>query len=143
MSKTVKLTECFGPAYYDMFYDLEARNNMVYWLEGGRGSLKGSTAYLYTIFDLTRDAENGVITHAVGLRKVGATIKDSVFNNFLWAINKLGVRDSWDYTVNPMKIWHKKNGNTILFRSCANQRDFEKIKSLKFEKGYCKIAIFK
>jgi PBSX family phage terminase large subunit len=141
-SINVSLTDCFGPAYYEIFHDVEARNNMIYWLKGGRGSLKGSFAYLYTIFDLTRDAENGVVTHAVGLRKVGLTIRDSVFTNFLWAINKLGLKDSWDYTISPMKFFHKKTGNTILFRGCANQRDFEKIKSLKFEKGYCKIAIF-
>lgn len=140
--KKVSLTDCFGPAYYELFHDVEARNNMTYWLKGGRGSLKGSFAYLYTIFDLTRDAENGIITHAVGLRKVKDTIRDSVFANFLWAINKLGLKDSWDYTISPMKIWHNKTGNTILFRSCVNQRDFEKIKSLKFEKGYCKIAVF-
>ena len=140
--KKIYLTDCFGPAYYELFHDVEHRNHMTYWLQGGRGSLKGSFAYLYTIYDLTRDAENNIVTHAVGLRKVGATIRDSVFNNFLWAINKLGLKDSWDYTISPMKIFHKKTGNTILFRSCANQRDFEKIKSLKFEKGYCKIAIF-
>jgi phage terminase large subunit len=142
MSDIISLVDCFGPAYYDVFYDIEKRNHMMYWFKGGRGSLKGSTAYLYTILDLTRDAENGIVTHAVGLRKVGATLRDSVFTNFLWAINKLGLRSSWDYTISPMKIFHKINGNTILFRSCANQRDFEKIKSLKFEKGYCKIAVF-
>jgi PBSX family phage terminase large subunit len=138
----INLTDCIGPAYYEMFHDIEARKHSTYWLKGGRGSLKGSFAYLYTILDLTRDAENGIMTHAVGMRKVKETIRDSIFTNLLWAINKLGLSDLWDFTVNPMKIWHVNNGNTILFRGCANQKDFEKIKSLKFEKGYCKIAIF-
>jgi phage terminase large subunit len=140
--KTINLDECFGPGYYEMFHDLEQRNHMVYWLQGGRGSLKGSTAYLYTIFDLTRDAEQGILTHAVGLRKIKDTIRDSIFSNLLWAIDKLGLSHLWSYTTSPMKIYHKKNGNSILFRGCANKQDFEKIKSLKFQTGYCKIAIF-
>ena len=140
--KTIKFADLIGPMYYEMFHSIEAEEKMTYWLKGGRGSLKGSFAYLYTILDLTRDAEAGVKTHAVGLRKVKDTIRDSIFTNLIWAINMLGLQGIWDFTVSPMKIWHVKTGNTILFRGCANQRDFEKIKSLKFEEGYCKIAIF-
>lgn len=140
--KNVRIADCIGPAYYEMFHSVEAREKMTYWMKGGRGSLKGSFAYLYTIFDLTRDAEQGIKTHAVGLRKVKDTIRDSIFTNLLWAINMFGLQGVWDFTVNPMRIWHIGNGNSILFRGCANQRDFEKIKSLKFEEGFCKIAIF-
>lgn len=140
--KNINLTDCIGPAYYEMFHDIEQRKHMIYWLKGGRGSLKGSFAYLYTILDLTKDAENKIMTHAVGLRKIKDTIRDSIFTNILWAINKLGLSHLWDFTISPMKIFHIKNGNSILFRGCANQKDFEKIKSLKFEKGYCKFAIF-
>jgi phage terminase large subunit len=106
-----------------------------------RGSLKSSTAFLYSIFNLTRDAQNGEITHCVALRKVKDTIRGSIFQNFLWAIDKLQLNNVWDYTISPMRIFHP-NGNEIVFRGCANQKDFEKIKSIKFEKGYCKIIVF-
>ena len=129
--KNVRIADCIGPAYYEMFHSVEAREKMTYWMKGGRGSLKGSFAYLYSIFDLTRDAEQGIKTHVVGLRKVKDTIRDSIFTNLLWAINMFGLQGVWDFTVNPMRIWHIGNGNSILFRGCANQRDFEKIKSLK------------
>lgn len=87
----------------------------------------------------------GKYTHAVGLRKIKDTIKDSVFTNFLWAIDMLGVGQFWNYTTNPMRMWTgptKAPVNTILFRGSANQRDYEKIKSIKFKKGYCKHILY-
>lgn len=138
---TIKLTDVIGPAFYDLFWDIEENKYIHYVLNGGRGSLKSSTAFLYSIFNLTRDAQNGDITHCVALRKVKDTIRGSVFQNFLWAIDKLKLNNVWDYTISPMRIFHP-NGNEIVFRGCANQKDFEKIKSIKFEKGYCKIIIF-
>jgi len=136
----VSLTKCIGPAYYDMFWDIEENKHLHYLMKGGRGSLKSSFAYIYTIFSMTRDAMEGKTTHCVALRKVKDTIKDSVFENLLWAIDILGLSRFWSFTKNPMKIWFKNN--TILFRGCANQRDYEKIKSIKFKKGYCKYALF-
>jgi len=131
-----------GPNYFNVYHDIEQRNNLMYWFKGGRGSLKGSFVYLYTIKELQKDAIDGQKTHAIGLRKVKDTIRDSVFTNLIWAINTLKLQSEWRYTTSPMKIWNVRNGNSILFRGCANQQDFEKIKSLKFEEGYCKIAIF-
>jgi phage terminase large subunit len=140
--KIIKIADVIGPAYYETFHVLEKKEKHICWLKGGRGSLKGSFVYLYTIFDLSRDALNGIDSHCVALRKVKDTIRDSIFNNLIWAIDVLNLNDMWDYTTNPMKIWNLENGNTILFRGCNNQRDFEKIKSLKFKTGFCKIAIF-
>jgi PBSX family phage terminase large subunit len=124
---------------------MERKKHLHYWFKGGRGSLKSSYVHLYTIFDLTRDFLQGKNTHALGLRKVKDTIKDSVFTNFLWAIDMLGLNDIWHYTTNPMRIYtgtSKNPQNTILFRGAANQGDYQKIKSIKFKKGYCKHIIF-
>ena len=38
----IKLTDCIGPAFYDMHYDIEERNHTYYDLTGGRGALKSS-----------------------------------------------------------------------------------------------------
>ena len=94
----INLTNCIGPAYYDIFHDMEQRKNVHYWFKGGRGSLKSSYAHIYAIWDLTRDYLAGKHTHAVGLRKIKDTIKDSVFTNFLWAIDVLNVGQFWNYT---------------------------------------------
>lgn len=136
----ISLKNCIGPAYYDLFWDIENKNHLHYFLKGGRGSLKSSFAYLYTVFAMTRDAMNSDITHCVALRKVKDTIKDSIFENLLWAIDILGLSRYWQFTKTPMKLWFKDN--TILFRGCANQRDYEKIKSMKFKVGSCKYVLF-
>jgi len=140
MMPEIKLTNVIGGSYYEMFHDIENSRHLHYWMKGGRGSLKSSFAFIYTIYRLTQQALQGNIRHAVAMRKVKDTIKDSVFSNLLWAIDVLGLNDYWHYTTNPMKLWFKEN--TILFRGAANKRDYEKIKSIKFEKGYCEIALF-
>lgn len=141
-TKVIKLRDIISSNYYKMAELIKKRKYMFYLLKGGRGSLKGSFVYIMTILILTIDAESGIDTHAVALRKVKETIRDSCFANLIWAIHLLNLHNVWECTVSPMKIWHKKNGNCILFRGCANQKDYEKIKSIKFKKGYCKIAIF-
>ncbi len=140
--KIVKLSELISSNFYSMAKMVQNNEYLFYLLKGGRNSSKGSFAYIMTILILTIDAEKGIDTHAVALRKVKETIRTSCFVNLLWAIDLLGLNDIWDSTVSPMRIWHKKNDNSILFRGCANQKDYEKIKSIKFKKGYCRIAIW-
>jgi phage terminase large subunit len=134
------LSKLIGPAFYKVFWSCEELKYNHIWLKGGRGSLKSSFVYLYVVYAMTKDANNREITNCVALRKVKETIKDSVFSNFIWAIEMLGLNGIWKYTTSPMRIWYKDS--EILFRGCSNRQDFEKIKSIKFHKGYCKFAIF-
>jgi len=136
----INLTECIGPAYYEVFHDLEQDRHFQYWFAGGRGSLKSSFVFIYVIYKMTMDALNGESTHCVALRKIKDTIKDSIFVNLLWAIDLLGLSGHWKYTVTPMKLQFRDS--TILFRGCANKHDYEKIKSIKVRKGYIKHGIF-
>lgn len=136
----IKLSSLIGPAYNNVFLDLKSNKNTHYVFKGGRGSLKSSFVFLYTIWAMTYDNLNGDITHCVALRKVKDTIRESLYENFIWAIDLLGLTDYWTATVSPMKL--KFNGSTILFRGCANKNEYQKIKSIKFSKGYCKYAIF-
>jgi len=89
---------------------------------------------------MTVDAKEGRTTHCVALRKVHNTIMDSIYSNLVWAINILQLNNLWKLTVNPLKL--QCGDNTILFRGCANLKDFEKIKSIKFNKGSCQYAIY-
>lgn len=138
----INLTDCIGQSYYKVFWDIEDNKNLHYFFKGGRGSLKSSFVFIYIIWAMTRDYLNGEVTHTVGLRKVKDTIKDSIFNNLLWAIEILGVGDLWEFKNTPMRIYLKDGGGEIIFRGCANQRDYEKIKSIKFKKGKVKYAVF-
>lgn len=73
--------------------------------------------------------------NAVVLRKISNTLKDSVFNQILWAIDKLGVNQYWQITKSPLELTYLPYGNRILFRGSD---DPQKLKSTKFIKGYCK-----
>lgn len=85
-----------------------------------------------------RDFQNGEHSNCVALRKISVTCRDSVYANFLWAISVLGVEDYWECKRSPLEIVYTPSGQQILFRGSANNKDFEKIKSIKFIKGYCK-----
>lgn len=73
--------------------------------------------------------------NAVVLRKISNTLKDSVFNQLLWAIEKLGVEQYWTITKSPLELTYIPYGNKILFRGSD---DPQKLKSTKFRKGYCR-----
>lgn len=73
--------------------------------------------------------------NCVALRKVGFNLKDSVYEQFKWAISVLGVDNYWQFRLNPLEIRFILTGQKIIFRGADNPK---KIKSTKFSKGYCK-----
>ena len=66
-------------------------------------------------------------------RKVGAYLKDSVFSQLEWAIEKLGVSDMWDIKASVPEMVYKKTGQKILFRGADK---VQKLKSTKVTHGY-------
>lgn len=107
----------------------DIRPNMSYVFEGGRGSTKSSFISL-KIIELLKNNPN---MHACVIRKVGNTLKDSVFAQMKWAINALGLEDEFSYVQRPPEITYKKTGQKIYFRGVD---DPLKLKSLKPEFGY-------
>ena len=83
------------------------------------------------------DAQNGIYSNAVALRKVKDTLSDSVYAQLIWGIEMLGVEDYWDIKISPLQLTYKPTGQTIKFRSSNNKEDYKKIKSTKFMKGFC------
>jgi PBSX family phage terminase large subunit len=110
-----------------------------YWLSGGRGSTKSSCASIAIITGIVNDAKNGEITNAVILRNWSKYLKDSVYNQLIWAIDMLGLSSYFEYKLSPLKIIFKPTGQEILFKGADNPK---KIKSIKFKKGYCKYVWF-
>lgn len=78
-------------------------------------------------------------THAVVLRKVANTIRDSVYAQYLWAIGELGMAAYWEAKVSPMELIYKPTGQKIMFRGAD---DPMKIKSIKVPFGYIAITHF-
>ena len=134
MSK-VYLSQLLGPAYHGLARDVFEHGHTHYDLAGGRGSLKSSAVSLLTTLLLCRNPG----THALVLRKVANTIRDSVYAQYLWAIDALGMSDRWRALVSPMELIYKPTGQRILFRGAD---DPMKIKSIKLPFGYIGITHF-
>jgi len=105
-------------------------------LTGGRGSCKSSSAAILIVWGMMEDYHiRGEITHCIALRKVKATLSESVYNQLKWAINLFGVESYWKCTISPMKMVYIPSGQQILFRGVDEPT---KIKSINFPKGYLK-----
>lgn len=97
-------------------------------LGGGRGSLKSSTASLGIMAGVERDER----ACALVLRKVGNTIRGSVYEQIQWAIDTLGCGEHWEATVSPMEMVNTRTGQRIVFRGLDEPR---KLKSIKLPRG--------
>lgn len=116
-----------GKAFVDINRNIEP--NKTYIFEGGRGGLKSS----YVSLKVVELLKNNPTMHACVLRKVGGTLKDSVFSQIKWAIHALGLDDEFQCKANPIEIVYKKTGQIIYFRGCD---DPIKLKSIKPPFGY-------
>lgn len=103
--------------------------------KGGRGGAK-STFFAMMGIELLRDYHD---IHWVIVRRVGNTLKDSVYSKVKWAINKQGFKDEFDYKLSPLEITLKATGQKIYFRGAD---DPDKIKSISPEFGYIGIVWF-
>ena len=115
--------------FHPMIRDIRKGNHSEYVLPGGRGSAK-SSGISCIIPELIK---NNPDMHALILRKVGNTIKDSVYAQMKWAIAKLGLEEEFRFKVSPFEITYIPTGQKIFFRGAD---DPLKIKSIKPEFGY-------
>lgn len=131
----IRLSEKIGPAFYDIAHDIFHHGHTYYDFSGGRGSLKSSTVSI--IVPLLLVGNPG--THALVLRKVANTIRDSVYAQYIWAIGELGMAAYWEAKVSPMELIYKPTGQKIMFRGAD---DPMKIKSIKVPFGYIAVTHF-
>lgn len=131
----ILLSEKIGPAFRLLARDVFQHNHTHYDLSGGRGSLKSSCVSL--LVPMLLIANPG--THALVLRKVANTIRDSVYAQYIWAIGELGMADYWVAKVQPMELIYKPTGQKIMFRGAD---DPMKIKSIKVPFGYIAVTHF-
>lgn len=103
--------------------------------EGGRGGTK-STFFAMIGIELMRNYHD---IHWVIVRKVGNTLKDSVYSKVKWAIGKQEFTEEFDALRSPLEITLKATGQKIYFRGAD---DPGKIKSITPEFGYIAIVWF-
>ncbi|MDF7668540.1 phage terminase large subunit [Lactobacillus sp. ESL0703] len=131
----VRLSSLIAPSFFSVYQDVKHHRYANYWLKGGRGSTKSSFVSLVIVLGMMQDPE----ANAVVIRKVAATLRDSVFDQYLWAIDKLGVADYWASSTSPMQLTYLPTGQQIRFKGADKP---QKIKSQKFRHGYTKFKHF-
>ena len=109
-------------------------------LDGGRGSTKSTTVFTL-LFEIIK---NNPQMHALVVRQVANTLRDSVYAQMRWSLEKqaenpLFDRDNWQFKVSPLEIIYKPTGQKIYFRGAD---DPGKIKSIKVPFGYIGVLIF-
>ena len=134
-SSNVKLSELIAESFFDVHTAIKGGNYSHYWLKGGRGSCKSSFVSIELILGIMKNPG----TNAVVLRKVGLYLKDSVYEQLLWAIEKLGVSRYWKEKLSPMELIYAPTGQRIIFRGADKPR---KIKSTKVKNGYIRYVWF-
>ena len=127
----VRLTDLIAPSFYSVHHAIKNGDATHFLLSGGRGSTKSSFAAVEIIFGMMRDPQ----ANAVALRKVKDTIRESVYEQLLWAIEKLGVAHLWQANISPMRLTYLPTGQMVIFRGADNPK---KIKSGKLRRGYVK-----
>lgn len=100
-----------------------------YWEPGGRGSTKSSFFSVEVVLLIVRNPK----CNAVVMRKVGATLRDSVYAQIQWAIGALGLDDLFVQKKSPLRMVYKSTGQEIVFLGVDKK---EKIKSIKPSVGY-------
>lgn len=131
----IRLSEHLGPAFRELARDVFKHGHTHYDLSGGRGSLKSSTVSLLVPLLLVMNPT----AHALVLRKVANTIRDSIYAQYIWAIGELGMAAYWDAKVSPLELIYRPTGQKIMFRGAD---DPMKIKSIKVPFGYIAVTHF-
>ena len=116
-------------SFVDLNRDIDNRKYLEYWIEGGRGSTKSS----FVSEKFIELIENNPKMCGIAIRKVGNTLKDSVFSQLQWAIGQLeetypNISKDYKITKSPLEITKKSTGQVIYFRGAD---DPVKIKSIK------------
>ena len=101
-------------AFIDLNRDIDNRGHLEYWLDGGRASLKSS----FCGEKIPELIENNPNMCALCIRRVSNTLKDSVYAQIQWGIEKLdetysGLAEDYGFKTSPMEITkksiHKQN----------------------------------
>ena len=135
MADPIRVSELIAPVFMPVHGEIKRGAYREYWLRGGRGSTKSSFVSLEIILGLMRSPEANAIVY----RKVAATLRESVYEQLVWAIDILGVREYFQLRMTPMEIQYKPTGQRILFRGAD---DPGKSKSIKLRRGYFKYLWF-
>lgn len=150
-SKVASVRFSHRAPYYDIFVPVYnnylSANGIV-----NHNSTKSSFVTMCIVLGMIRDAKEAFaqkaagnkrwmayLTHAIIYRKIAADLKDSVYNQFVWSIEKLGLTSKFTFRLSPLRITYNATGQMINFKGLD---DPIKSKSIKAPFGYYKYNFF-
>lgn len=107
-TKTISIKELIGKGYGD-FWNCRLRYRV---LKGSRASKKSKNTAIERIVRILQFP----LANELCVRRYSNTLRDSMFADCKWAINRLGLDAYFNCTVSPMEITYKPTGQKILFR---------------------------
>lgn len=125
----IKITDVVAGHFWGVHQAIKEHKYTHYWEGGGRGSTKSSFFGIEALVLLLRNRDCNVVV----LRKVAATLHDSVYAQMQWAINILGLDSQFIQKTSPLRMIYKPTGQQIVFLGVDKK---EKIKSIKPRAGY-------
>lgn len=109
----MKTNEIFLPDIvgkgYGTYWNYKGRYRVC---KGSRASKKSTTTAMNLIYRIIEYPES----NALVVRKTYRTLLDSCFAQLKWAVNRLGVKEYFDFKLSPLEIIYKPTGQKILFR---------------------------
>lgn len=130
-----RLTDAISPAFYGVHHQVKFGDINELVCKGGRGSAKSSFISIEIILLLLKIPD----IHVCVFRKVGNTLRSSVYAQICWAISTLGLTKKFRCTVSPMECIYIPTGQKIMF---FGMDDPGKVKSIKVPFGYIGIDWF-
>lgn len=99
-------------------------DNYTYHIEkGGRDTGKSTMFAQRMVYNRMKYKTSGLC-----IRRYANTLRDSMFQDLLWAIRQFGVEYAWIWRVSPLKLIYTPTGASILFRGAD---DVDRIKGIK------------
>ena len=127
----INFLDLIAPSFHSVHRDIGESAHTHYALCGGRGSCKSSFVSLEIIRGIMADKN----ANGCAIRKIGKNLRESVFEQLIWAIEKLGAADLWDSRVSIPELVYRPTGQRIIFRGADDPRKF---KSVTMSSGYMK-----
>ena len=125
--KQLKISDLLTPKFYSLYSAWKSNKYTRLICKGGRGSAKSTNIALILVVDLMQYPVNTIC-----FRKVGETLRKSVYEQIKWAIKFLGVEEYFEYKLSPLEIIYKERGNKFIFMGVDDPQKSKSIKEAQF-----------
>lgn len=125
--KQLKISDLLTPKFHPLYSAWKSNKYTRLVCKGGRGSAKSTNIALILVVDLMQYPVNTIC-----FRKVGETLRKSVYEQIKWAIKFLGVEEYFEYKLSPLEIIYKERGNKFIFMGVDDPQKSKSIKEAQF-----------